>query len=100
MKLFRVVLTGGPCGGKSSSLVSLKDTLRRKGYRVMTMPEIPTILMSNGAQFPGNSLDSNNVSRLSVVDIYTSRVETLSIYSNVLRGNSVLVETPIVISLY
>jgi hypothetical protein len=66
----------------------------------MTMPEIPTILMSNGAQFPGNSLDSNNVSRLSVVDIYTSRVETLSIYSNVLRGNSVLVETPIVISLY
>jgi thymidylate kinase len=48
-----VVLTGGPCGGKSSSLKCLKDVLEGKGYRVMTMPEVPTLLMSNGAHFPG-----------------------------------------------
>lgn len=52
-KLFVVVLTGGPCGGKSSSLRSVRDTLRGRGYNVMTMPEVPTILMSNGANFPG-----------------------------------------------
>lgn len=55
-RLFVVVLTGGPCGGKSSSLKSVRDTLRGKGYNVMTMPEVPTILMSNGANFPGISV--------------------------------------------
>jgi hypothetical protein len=28
-------------------------TLHNKGFRVMTMPEIPTLLMINGARFPG-----------------------------------------------
>ena len=53
MSVICIVLTGGPCGGKSSSLMALKIALEDSGYRVMTMPEVPTILMSNGAQFPG-----------------------------------------------
>ena len=53
MSVICIVLTGGPCGGKSSSLMALKSALENSGYRVMTMPEVPTILMSNGAQFPG-----------------------------------------------
>mmetsp|Transcript_12795 Transcript_12795/g.12448 ORF Transcript_12795/g.12448 Transcript_12795/m.12448 type:complete len:209 (-) Transcript_12795:254-880(-) len=53
MKVIKIVLTGGPCGGKSSSLNKIKEALQSKGYCVMTMPEVPTILMSNGAVFPG-----------------------------------------------
>jgi putative protein kinase ArgK-like GTPase of G3E family len=33
-KLLRVVLTGGPCGGKSSALATLKDRLSRRGFQV------------------------------------------------------------------
>ena len=53
MSVICIVLTGGPCGGKSSSLMAIKIALEDSGYLVMTMPEVPTILMSNGAQFPG-----------------------------------------------
>ena len=51
------VLTGGPCGGKSSSLNHLRMLLEKAEYDVLTVPEVPTILMSNGAQFPG--MDGN-----------------------------------------
>ena len=48
-----VVLTGGPCAGKSSSLQSMKETLTKEGYQILTVPEVPTILMENGCKFPG-----------------------------------------------
>ena len=48
-----IALTGGPCGGKSSSLDSLKSTLNEAGFEVFTVPEANTILVSNGATFPG-----------------------------------------------
>jgi predicted ATPase len=48
-----VVLTGGPCAGKSSSLQSMKDVLTEAGYQILTVPEVPTLLMENGCKFPG-----------------------------------------------
>jgi hypothetical protein len=48
-----VVLTGGPCGGKSTSLAHLSDALTKERYNVLTVPEVPTLLMSHGAHFPG-----------------------------------------------
>jgi predicted ATPase len=50
---FTVALTGGPCGGKSSSLEVFSDALRAKGYDVYTVPEVPTILIKGGCQYPG-----------------------------------------------
>lgn len=49
-----VALTGGPCGGKSSALAALADQLRAGGFETYTVPEVPTILFSNGAQYPGH----------------------------------------------
>lgn len=48
-----VVLTGGPCGGKSSSLAHLSNALKAQRFNVLTVPEVPTLLMSNGCYFPG-----------------------------------------------
>ena len=53
VKLLRVVLTGGPCGGKTSSLRQLQDTLSSKGFEVYAVPEVPTILINGGAKYPG-----------------------------------------------
>ena len=52
-RVYRVVLTGGPCGGKSSSQRHLSETLTAQGYDVYFAPEIPTILMNGGCQYPG-----------------------------------------------
>lgn len=85
MSVICIVLTGGPCGGKSSSLISVKNALEESGYRVMTMPEVPTILMSNGAQFPGTSQFQQPTTKLLLISLANQRVVGhLLLYSPVL----------------
>lgn len=45
--LWEFVLTGGPCGGKTSILQLLIDRLRDLGYRVIVVPEAATIVLRN-----------------------------------------------------
>jgi len=44
----RVVLTGGPCGGKSSAAKRMEKDLSADGFDVYFAPEVPTILLSGG----------------------------------------------------
>ncbi len=44
----KIVLTGGPCGGKTAVLDRIKDTYSEKGYTVMVIPETATELISGG----------------------------------------------------
>jgi Flp pilus assembly CpaF family ATPase len=37
--VFLIVLTGGPCGGKTTALDRLSGYLRERGFRVFTVPE-------------------------------------------------------------
>ena len=46
----KFVLTGGPCGGKTTALARLSSYLRERGFEVITVPEAFTILASNGFQ--------------------------------------------------
>ena len=40
----RIVLTGGPCGGKSTCLNQLVKRLQEHQYQVLVAPEMPTLL--------------------------------------------------------
>ncbi len=54
----RIVLTGGPCAGKSSSLDLIQDYLINKGYVVYTVQESATELINSGIKpFGYNKLD-------------------------------------------
>jgi predicted ATPase len=44
----RVVLTGGPCGGKSSALKGLKEAATEHGFDVWSVPEVATTVMNAG----------------------------------------------------
>src|SRR3989338_1601793 len=44
----KLVLTGGPCAGKSLCLSFLEQNLRDRGWHVLVAPEIPTMLMQHG----------------------------------------------------
>lgn len=52
-KIYRVVVSGGPCSGKTSSLTHLRDACKHAGYEVLVVPEVPTLLMQGGALYPG-----------------------------------------------
>ncbi|KAL7555218.1 hypothetical protein ACHAWF_018963 [Thalassiosira exigua] len=49
--VYKIVLTGGPCGGKTTSLARLSPYLRERGFEVITCPEAFSLLISNGMAF-------------------------------------------------
>lgn len=44
----KIVLTGGPCSGKSTALEKIKQKFEKEGYKVIFVPEEATELINNG----------------------------------------------------
>lgn len=44
----RIVLTGGPCAGKTTALVRVIEYFSNLGYKVFTLPEVPTMITQAG----------------------------------------------------
>ena len=54
--MFRmIVLTGGPCGGKTTALAEVAERLRSLGLQVFIQPEVSTMMTVSGAGFPASS---------------------------------------------
>lgn len=45
----RILITGGPCGGKSKFMVEITNDLTQLGFKVLTVPEAATLIMNGGA---------------------------------------------------
>ena len=78
--VYKIVLTGGPCGGKTTLLARLSPYLRERGFEVMTCPEAFTLLVMNGMQ-PGDYFASVDgmpiVVQDSVLDMQVSLEDSL-----------------------
>ena len=48
MQICRIVITGGPCAGKSSALERIRKEFSKKGWTVLVMAETATELISAG----------------------------------------------------
>ena len=48
MRIYRIVITGGPCAGKSSALEHIRQELSPLGWTVLVMSETATELISSG----------------------------------------------------
>ena len=48
VKINKIVLTGGPCAGKTTALNWINNYFRERGYTVLFVPETATELISNG----------------------------------------------------
>ncbi len=48
MQLHKIVITGGPCGGKSTAKGYVKDYFEARGYTVLFVPETATELITGG----------------------------------------------------
>lgn len=44
----RIVLTGGPCAGKTTALVRVTECFTQLGYKVFCVPEVPTLVTQAG----------------------------------------------------
>ena len=48
MRLHKIVITGGPCAGKTTALSWIQNAFSRRGYRVLFISETATELISGG----------------------------------------------------
>jgi len=48
MKISKIVLTGGPCAGKTTALTWINNYFSKRGYTVLFVPETATELITNG----------------------------------------------------
>jgi len=55
---YKFVLTGGPCGGKTTALARVSSFLRQRGYSVYTVPEAATIMFGHGASTADFGIDN------------------------------------------
>lgn len=47
----RIVLTGGPCAGKTTTLAEIINHFTAKGYQVFAIPEVPTLFTQAGMNY-------------------------------------------------
>lgn len=47
----KIVLTGGPCAGKTTALVRIIEHFSGLGYKVFTIPEVPTMFTQAGMNY-------------------------------------------------
>lgn len=57
-EIWHLVLTGGPCSGKTTAIATIEKELTARGYYVLIVPETATELISNGIRPFGNCLDN------------------------------------------
>ncbi|XP_017767078.1 PREDICTED: TRPL translocation defect protein 14 isoform X2 [Eufriesea mexicana] len=50
-RVYKVVLTGGPCGGKTTGQMRLCTFFENMGWKVFRVPETATVLLSGGIKF-------------------------------------------------
>lgn len=60
-QVYKLVLTGGPCSGKTSGQARLSTFFETLGWKVYRVPETATVLFSGGIRFP--ELDESQVDR-------------------------------------
>lgn len=53
----RIVLTGGPCAGKTTALVRINEHFTSLGYKVFTIPEVPTLITQSGWNYLSDNKD-------------------------------------------
>ena len=53
----KIVLTGGPCAGKTTALVKVIEHFTSLGYKVFTIPEVPTMFTQAGMDYLTDNKD-------------------------------------------
>ena len=57
-KVWRLVLTGGPCGGKTTGQTRLATFFENIGWKVYRVPETANVLLSGGVNFAELSIEA------------------------------------------
>ena len=81
----KIVLTGGPCAGKTTAFVKVIEHFSSRGYKVFTIPEVPTIFLQAGMDYLTKNQDwfyegekSTLEIQLALEDDFTRMAQTIN----------------------
>ena len=64
----RIVLTGGPCAGKTTALVRIIEHFSNLGFKVFTVPEVPTMYSQGGWSYLTTNRDLYYEGELAILE--------------------------------
>lgn len=74
-RIIWIVLTGGPCAGKTTAIAVIKNKLENQGFRVYLAHEIATFLITSGIH-PGD------------INFQEDVLDLMEVYENILKRNT------------
>ncbi len=84
----KIVITGGPCGGKTSALKFVSEFFTKKGFRVLVVPETATELISGGISVA--SLGTNVAFQKCVMELQLKKEEIFENAARAMRDEKIL----------
>jgi len=94
-RIHRVVFTGGPCAGKTTSINRIKTFFENIGWKVLCVPETATVLLSTGVHFYDLKGESKTVFQenllKTMIQIEDTINETAKHYLNVKNQNCLVI---------
>lgn len=76
-RIYKIVLTGGPCAGKTTVLPFLVSLLKSKGWKVFTIPETATLLSNNGISLVSPTLEERLATQSSILALQMTLEEAM-----------------------
>ena len=59
VNITRILITGGPCAGKTTVMAAISQDLTQLGYKVLVVPEAATLIMKGGAMIVSSKFTEN-----------------------------------------
>ena len=72
--IWKVVLTGGPCAGKTTALGALQAQFSRHGIKVFMVPEAATQIVQGGVSFAGITPEQSLAYQKSLIQLQLMQV--------------------------
>ncbi len=88
-KINKIVLTGGPCAGKTTALNWINNYFSKRGYTILFVPETATELISNGVT-PW-SCETNYDYQLFQIRLQKMKEEIFDSASKKMKNNKILI---------
>lgn len=85
----KIVITGGPCGGKSTGLEAVQKSLESIGYTVLLLPELATDLILNGIS-PETCGSSFEYQKLQVM-LQLEKEKVYSLAANLMKNDKIVI---------
>ena len=89
-KITKIVLTGGPCGGKTNSLSTIEQRLNELGYKVLIVPEAATEIINNAVK-PWEQLISNKKFQSFLLEYQIAREKTYLKIAKEMKHNKIVI---------